>query len=119
MNLYSKRRGGWRDRLNLEVAKLRGSQKYRELTLNRLKDLVDAPSDTVLISELAERVLQGNLTVVYRIVSPRTNASLAEKYKSLLDIPDVIVDDSTGEEFDVDLVQNVEAVYVPEAFGVR
>ncbi len=108
----------WEERLEAEVGKLRNAQTYREVTLNRIKDLVGAPSEAELVRALAKRVSEGNLRVVYRVVSPFTKVSLAT-FESPLDVPDTIMDESTGEEIDIDRYRNVEPVYVSEVVGAQ
>lgn len=108
----------WEARLDIEVGKLRNAQTYREVTLNRIKDLVDAPSEAELVRALAKRVSDGSIKVVYRVVSPRTKASLAT-FTSPLDVPESILDESTGEEIDIDRYRNVEPVYVSEVVGAQ
>ncbi len=117
--MFGKRRiAGWENRLDLEVDKLRNASTYRELTLNRIKDLVGAPNDAELLRALAKRVSEGNLNVVYRVISPWTKASLAT-FKSPLDVPEEMLDESTGEMVDIDRFRNVEAVYVSEVVGAE
>ncbi|GKX35805.1 MAG: hypothetical protein MnENMB40S_34230 [Rhizobiaceae bacterium MnEN-MB40S] len=118
MTFQNRRSAKWEARLDYEVGKLRNAQTYRELTLNRLKDLVGAPNEAELLRALAKRVSEGDLQVVYRVVSPWTQASLAT-YKSPLDVPDTMLDDSTGETIDIDRYRNVEPVYVSEVVGVQ
>lgn len=108
----------WESRLDTEVGKLRNAQTYREVTLTRIKDLVGAPSEAELIRALARRVSEGNLRVVYRVVSPSTKASLAT-FRSPLDVPETMYDESTGQEIDIDRYRNVEAVYVSEVGGAQ
>lgn len=108
----------WERRLDTEVGKLRNAQTYREVALNRIKDLVGAPSEAELIRALAKRVSEGNLRVVYRVVSPSTKATLAT-FKSPLDVPETMLDESTGEEIDIDRYRNVEPVYVSEVVGAQ
>ncbi|WP_127521943.1 hypothetical protein [Mesorhizobium sp. Z1-4] len=112
------RKEEWEERLEREVDKLRDAEKYRELTLNRLKDLVGAPSEAELLEALALRVAEGNLHVVYRVVSPGTKASLAT-FASPLDVPESMIDDSTGEVINIDRYRNVEPVYVSEVTGAQ
>lgn len=117
--MFRKRRSAdWEDRLDLEVGKLHNAQTYRELTLNRLKDLVGAPNEAELLRALAKRVYEGELDVVYRVVSPQTKASLAT-FTSPLDVPDSMLDESTGEVIDIDRYRNVEAVLVSEVVGAQ
>jgi alkylated DNA nucleotide flippase Atl1 len=117
--MFGRRRiADWEDRLDVEVGRLRNAQSYREVTLNRIKHLVGAPNEAELIRALAKRVSEGNLTVLYRVVSPRTNASLAT-YQSPMDVPETILDESTGEEIDIDRYRNVEPVYVSEATSAQ
>ena len=117
--MFRRRRvADWEDRLDVEVGKLRNAQGYREVTLNRIKDLVDAPSEAELVRALAKRVSEGNLRVVYRVVSPFTKASLAT-FKNPLDVPETMLDESTGEEIDIDRYRNVEPVYVSEVVGAQ
>lgn len=104
----------WELRLEKEVQKLRSASTYREVTLNRLKELVDAPSEQALSDAIFGLVSDGKLKVVYRVVSPRTRASIAT-FKSPLDVPETMLDESTGETIDVDRFHDVEAVYVNEA----
>lgn len=101
----------WEQRLDAEILKLQQSASYRELTLNRLKDLVSPPSELALVRALAENVSDGRLRVRYRVVSPETKASIAT-FESPVDVPETIFDDSTGEEFQVDPFRNVESVYL-------
>ena len=115
---FKQYREGWLDRLDREVKKLRDTRAYGEFTLNRLKDIVRAPNEAALLRALASKISDGQLSVVYRVLSPKTNASLAT-YKSPLDVPDTILDVSTGEEIDIDRFQNVEAVYISGAPVVR
>lgn len=108
----------WENRLDTEVGKLRNAETYREVTLNRIKDLVRAPSEAELIRALAKRVSEGKLRVVYRVVSPSTKASLAT-FKSPLEVPETMLDESTGEEIDIDRYRHVEPVYVSEVVGAK
>ncbi len=62
--LFKRSNAGWKDRLDLEVRKLRTAETYRELTLNRLKDLVEAPNEAELLNALAKRVSEGRLNVI-------------------------------------------------------
>lgn len=109
---------GWEARLDVEVGKLRNASTYREVTLNRIKDLVGAPSEADLIRALARLVSKGDVQVVYRVISPRTKASLAT-FKSPLDVPASMLDESTGEEIEIDRYRNVEPVYVSEVVGAQ
>ncbi|SEN37591.1 hypothetical protein SAMN05216227_101283 [Pseudorhodobacter antarcticus] len=107
----------WKERLSAEVGKLRGSPSYCELTLNRLKELVKPPSEQALTLALLDFVSVGGISVGYRVVSPTTHASLGV-YRSPFEIPEQLLDDSTGEYIEVDRFQDVEAVYTNEArFG--
>jgi len=103
----------WENRLIAEVQKLQASGAYRELTLNRLKELVQPPSEQALVRALIGFMSDGGISVGYRLVSPRTHESLGI-YRSPFEIPERVLDESTGEFIDVDRYQDVEAVYVNE-----
>ena len=104
----------WKERLEDEVKKLRSARTYQELTLNRLKEVVDAPNEKELVRALTVKVLDGELKVIYRVLSPKTNAELAS-FDSPADVPRTILDESTGEDVEVNPFRDVEAVYVTEA----
>lgn len=103
----------WERRLVSQVAKLRTSKTYHELTLNRIKELVDAPNEDLLKQALVDLIADGKLRVRYRVVSPRTKVSLGY-FKSPFDVPEELLDESTGELIEIDRFQNVEPVYFGE-----
>jgi len=104
----------WKSRLDAEFEKLRQAGNYNEVTYNRLKSLVKAPSDRLLLNAVTERILDGKVHVFYRVLSPRNRAPVA-KFPSLLDVPESILDTSTGDYIAVDPFRNVETVYTAEA----
>ena len=104
----------WKGRLNSQVDNLQRARSYREVTYNRLKELVDPPNDVDLLRAVSQMISTGQISVYYRIISPRRKVE-TEHYLSPLDIPDSILDQSTGEYFDIDPIQNVEVVYVSGA----
>ena len=102
----------WKRRLEKELVSLSSGDGYREVTYNRLKELVDPPSERLLAEAVSRKILEGRLRVFYRVLSPKKVA--IEKFDNILDIPDQIVDVSTGQPIDVDRFRNVEAVYVSD-----
>ena len=74
---------------------------------------MNAPSDRAFSDAIFDLVSNGSLKVVYRVVSPTTHASIAT-FKSPLDVPETLLDESTGNFIDVDKFHDVEAVYVSE-----
>jgi len=104
----------WRGRLDAEVHKLQRSASYREVTYNRLKQLVEPPNDVDLLRAVSRMISSGQIGVFYRVISPITKAAIG-RFSSPVDIPQEILDESTGDWLDVDPIRNVEAVYVPEA----
>ena len=103
----------WETLLNEEVAKLQKANNYKELTLTRFKDIVNPPNEAELLNALATLVSKGKLKVIYRVISPFTKASIAT-FDSPLDVPESLLDESTGEVIDIDRFRNVEAVYISE-----
>jgi hypothetical protein len=108
----------WEKRLATEVEKLRTSVGYRELTLNRLKELVRPPSEQALVLELLGFVSEGEIIVGYRVISPKTHESLGT-FPNPFEIPEQMIDQSTGEEIYIDRFNDVEAVYANEARFAR
>lgn len=103
----------WKSRLEQEVHKLQRSPSYRELTYNRLKALVNAPNERLFMQAVAEKISSGQLGVFYRVISPRSKASIGN-FSSPLDVPETIMDHSIGDMIEVDPFRNVEAVYIAE-----
>ncbi|CTQ56729.1 hypothetical protein LP7551_05290 [Roseibium album] len=103
----------WQGRLDYEVHKLQDAASYREVTYNRLKELVAPPNDVDLLKAVSRMISTGQISVIYRVISPVTNAAIGQ-YPSPLEVPREMVDESTGHHLDIDPVQNVETVYVSE-----
>lgn len=104
---------GWKKKLDHEVESLNAAHGYREATLSRLMSKVRAPSESLLLEELAGKVFDGQLDVYYRVVSPSTRQPIG-RFHHIKDIPDVVLDESTGSEIEVDHFADVETVYVAE-----
>lgn len=104
----------WKKRLDRELGKLTKATGYQEVTYKRLRDVVEAPSERLLAEEVTRRILDGRVRVFYRVINSKKVE--VEKYDNLLDIPDELIDVSTGEPFEVDRFRNVEAVYVADKF---
>lgn len=104
----------WKERLDKELDSITNAKGYREVTYNRLRELVKAPSEQSFRNEITRRLIEGKLKVFYRVVSPTTKATI-EKYASPVEVPDSIFDISTGDYIDIDPFRNVETVYIAEA----
>ncbi|MCF7645985.1 hypothetical protein KQ944_12495 [Bacillus subtilis] len=100
----------WLTLLDKLVSSMTNSSKRLEYPFNRILELVDAPSSTVLNLALSKLVLEHKLEVFYRIRSPLTGAGIKE-FRSILDIPETIYDDTADNYFAVNIEKDVETIY--------
>lgn len=100
----------WRARLSTLVQNMRRSERPVEYPFRRMFELVDAPAPSMLNDELTGLVGRGELKAVYRVRSRETGAGLAE-YKSIIDIPKFLYDDTADRMQSIDLGRDVELIY--------
>jgi hypothetical protein len=93
-----------------ELVQSAGQTPRREYDINRIRRRVDPPSVEALALELTRHVANGELTTIYRVISPETKNGIAE-FSDFNQIPDVLYDESSDREFDVKPYRDVELIY--------
>lgn len=100
----------WRRRLDAAVDRLRTSPKVRELTFDRLRREVAAPSVDDLTRALTEYIVNGKIVPIYRVLSPETKSGISE-YSNFSQIPSEVYDETTDRHVLVKPGENLEIVY--------
>ena len=104
----------WQDRLEKALAdereEARTKNVIRLITLDTLFSRSRAPSKSKLIDAIESKISSGELSVIYKLISPETKAVIAE-YESVLDIPEHIYDDTAGQEIAIDPLSDIEVVF--------
>jgi hypothetical protein len=101
---------GWKGRLRTLVSNMARSNRHVEYPFKRVQELVDAPNSSALNEELTRLVGSGQLKAFYRIKSSETGAGLAE-YKSIIEIPPKLYDQTSDKYQNVVLGRDVELIY--------
>lgn len=100
----------WKRRLAKAVHQLRTSEKIRELTLDRIRRDVAAPSAAALSEALTEYIVNGEIVPIYRVLSPETKSGIFE-YNHVSEIPSIVYDETTDKNIVVQPGENLEIVY--------
>jgi hypothetical protein len=82
----------------------------REYDINRIRRRVGAPDAEALALELSRRVIGGQLSAVYRVISPETKNGIAE-FKRFSDIPEEIYDETSDRTVHIEPYRDVELIY--------
>jgi hypothetical protein len=93
-----------------ELARSNTQPGRKEFDLNRIRRLVGPPSPEELAFELTRRVVRGELSATYRVLSPDTRSSIAE-YDKLSDVPKEVYDETMDRRVNVEPYRDVELVY--------
>jgi hypothetical protein len=93
-----------------ELARSNTQPGRKEFDLNRIRRLVGPPSQEELAFELTRRVMSGELSAIYRVLSPDTRSSIAE-YDKLSDVPTEVYDETMDRRVHVEPYRDVELVY--------
>lgn len=93
-----------------ELAQSNSQLGRKEFDLNRIRRLVGPPSSEELAFELTRRVVRGELSAIYRVLSPDTRSGIAE-YEKLSDVPTEVYDETMDRRVHVEPYRDVELVY--------
>lgn len=98
------------DRVVGELVQSTTQSPRREYDINRIRRRVGPPDAEALALELSKRVIGGQLSAVYRVISPETKNGIAE-FKRFSDIPDEIYDETSDRTIPVEPYRDVELIY--------
>lgn len=103
----------WRSELDEVIGELvrSASESLRkEYDINRIRRRVSPPNAEALALELSRRVVNGQLSAIYRVISPETKSGIAE-YNRFSDIPDEIYDETSDRTVHIEPYRDVELIY--------
>lgn len=109
----SSAKSDWKSELDRVVGELVQSNSQtprREYDINRIRRRVEPPDAEALALELSRRVIGGQLSAVYRVISPETKNGIAE-FKRFSDIPDEIYDETSDRTLQIEPYRDVELIY--------
>lgn len=109
----SSAKSDWKSELDQVVGELVQSTAQslsREYDINRIRRRVGAPDAEALALELSRRVIGGQLSAVYRVISPETKNGIAE-FKRFSDIPEEIYDETSNRTVHIEPYRDVELIY--------
>lgn len=98
-------------RLQKQLERLQSAGKHKELTLERISELVEPSSQRVLLSILGRLCEQGVISEWVRVFS--SSGTPIEDYPSIFDVPQMLTDWKSGQDFVVD-TDNLRMIYKVE-----
>lgn len=101
---------GWKHRLRKVILEMKNGSRPKSLTVPVLKEMVNAPSFEELSKYAAELIINGEIEIHYRVVSPDTKVTIAE-FGYLYQVPSRVFDETSDSYFTINPVKDIEVFY--------